>query len=407
MTKRLYYDDSHTHRFEANVIESLDWQGRPAVVLDETYFYPSGGGQPCDTGALNGVPVIEVITRPDDIAVIHVLSAAIPVTNAVIAEIDWVRRFDHMQQHTGQHILTQALVQLFEANTVGFHLSTDTVTIDIDKIDLTPSQLSQAEHLANQVIWENQPIRAKIYQTVEDLRAAGVRMRRLPEHIATDGLRVVEIGTFDATACGGTHVSATGEIGLLKLIKTEKRGDKFRIEFKCGGRALSDYTTRVDVTNLLSASMTAGLVDLPDSVTRLQADLTEAQRARKAAFSKLIDAHAAELLSATPIAEDGRRVIQWVSDIYDLNDLRTLAKTLVMTAGVVALLAIPSGEKTQLMLARSADLPALNLNTPLKAALSVLGNGRGGGTPDFVQGGGVPATAAQCEAALSAAKSAL
>jgi len=406
MTKRLYYDDSHTRSFDARITERLDWQGRPAVVLDETYFYPTGGGQPCDTGTLNGVNVVDVITHPDDLAVIHVLDSALPDGDAVRAELDWARRLDHMQQHTGQHILTQALVQLCEANTVGFHLSADTVTIDLDRTDLTADQLSQAEGLANHVIWENQPVSARIYQTVEDLRVAGVRMRRLPDHIATDGLRVVEIGTFDATACGGTHVRATGEIGLLKLIKTEKRGDKFRVEFKCGGRALSDYAARVDVTNRLTAQLTAGLTDLPDSVARLQEGLTEAQRGKKAAISKLIDAHAAELLAAASPSDDGRRVIELVSDLYDLNDLRALAKKLVTATGVVALLAIP-GEKTQLMLARSPDLSGLNLNVPLKAALAVLGQGRGGGTPDFVQGGGVPASSTQCEAALSAAKSAL
>ena len=405
MTKRLYYDDSHTRRFEARILESLDWGGRPAVVLDETYFYPSGGGQPCDFGTINGVAVLDVVTRPDDLTVIHVLESALPVGESVKAEIDWVRRLDHMQQHSGQHILTQSLVQLCEANTVGFHLSPDTVTIDLDKTDLTSDQLSGAEQLANQIIWENQPVSAKIYQTVDDLRAAGVRMRRLPDHIATDGLRVVEIGTFDATACGGTHVAATGEIGLLKLIKIDKRGDKLRVEFKCGGRALSDYAARVEITHRLTAQLTAGLADLPDSVARLQENLSEAQRSRKAAISKLIDAHAAELLTVTPYSDDGRRVIELVSELYDLNDLRALAKKLVSEAGVVALLAIP-GEKAQLMFARNADLSALNLNPPLKAALAVLGQGRGGGTPDFVQGGGIPATTAQCEAALSAAKTA-
>lgn len=406
MTKRQYYDDSHTRQFEATITERLEWAGRPAVILNQTYFYPTGGGQPHDTGTLNGIDVVEVVTRPNDLAVIHVLSSPLSEGDTVQARIDWARRFDHMQQHTGQHILTQAFVQLCEANTVGFHLSTETVTIDLDKTDITSEQFSQVEELANQVIWENQPVGGTIYQTVEELRAAGVRMRRLPDHIATDGLRVVEIGTFDATACGGTHVRATGEIGILKLIKTEKRGDKLRVEFKCGGRALSDYITRVDITNKLTAQLTAGLTDLPDSIGRLQEGLTESQRGKKAAVSKLIDAHAAELLSAAPVFK-GHRVITLVSDLYDLNDLRTLAKKLVAESGVVVLLAFPSPEKAQLLLARSANLAELNLNIALKSALAVLGNGRGGGTPDFVQGGGIPATIQGCEAALEAAKNAL
>lgn len=406
MTKRLYYDDSHARRFSATCIERTEKDGQPAVVLDQTYFYPTGGGQPHDTGWLNEIEVVDVIIRPDDHAILHILSAPLPPDDHIEAEINWARRFDHMQQHTGQHILTQAFVQLCDANTVGFHLSGETVTIDLDKTDVTAADLGQAEQLANQVIWENHAVSARLYQTVEELRAAGVRMRRLPDHIATDGLRVVEIGTFDTTACGGTHVRATGEIGLLKIIKTEKRGDKFRVEFKCGGRALGDYATRVDITNQLTAQLTAGLTDLPDSIARLQVGLSDAQRARKAAVSKLIDAHATELIAAAPL-EDGRRIVTLVSDMYDLNDLRTLAKTIVATAGVVALFALPSAEKAQLLFARSADLATLNLNAALKTALTALGNGRGGGTPDFVQGGGVPANVSQCEAALRAAKAAL
>lgn len=405
MTTRRYYDDSHTHAFDAQVVERLTWEDKPAVVLAETYFYPTGGGQPCDTGTLGGVAVVDVVTRPEDLAVVHVLAAELPDGDMVRADIDWARRFDHMQQHTGQHILTQALVQLCEAQTVGFHLSPDTVTIDLDRTDLSADQLAQAERLANTVIWENAPVSATIYQTVEELRAAGVRMRRLPDHIATDGLRVVEIGTFDATACGGTHVRATGEIGLLKIIRVEKRGDKLRVEFKCGGRALADHAQRLDVTQKLTAQLTVGLPDLPEKIARLQTDLTEAQRGKKAAVNKLIDSHAAELVAETPVT-DGRRVIRLVSDLYDANDLRALAKKLTAHSGVIALLAAP-GEKAQLMLARSADLDPLNLNPALKVALDALGGGRGGGTPDFVQGGGLPASPSQCEAALNAAAAAI
>jgi alanyl-tRNA synthetase len=399
MTTRLYYDDSQARAFEARITEYLTHDGQPAVVLDRTLFYPTGGGQPHDTGTLDGVPVVEVVARQPDLAVVHVLAHALPADREQVrGELDWARRFDHMQQHTGQHILTQALVTVCEANTVGFHLSPASVTIDLDRTDLTPAQLAEAERLANQVVWDDQPVTARIYATVDQLRAAGVRMRRLPDHIATDGLRVVEIGTFDATACGGTHVRASGQVGVIKLLKAEKRGDKLRVEFACGGRALADHAERLTVTQRLTAQLTAGLADLPELVKRLQDQLADAQRAYKQANQILLEQHADALLaSAAPVG--GVRVVRWATDQHDAEALRGVAKRMTAHAGVVALLGC-AGEKAHLVLARSADLATLNLNPALKAAFAVLGGGRGGGSPDFVQGGGVPATVAQCEAAL-------
>ncbi len=403
MTNRLYYADSHTQRFEARIVERLTWQGQPAVVLDATYFYPSGGGQPNDIGHIGGCPVIDVVTRPQDLAVVHVLSCPAPSDDSVTATLDWERRFDHMQHHTGQHILTQAFVQLCEANTVGFHLSPATVTIDLDRTDLTVEQLLAAEQLTNQIIWQNQPVSARIYQTVEELRAAGVRMRRLPDHIATEGLRVVEIGTFDATACGGTHVHATGEIGLLKVVKTEKRGDKLRVEFRCGARALSDYAQRVTITQQLTTRLTVGLNELPEAVERLQDAMTSAQRTRKAAMTRLIEAQTTALLAQANPSPAGQ-LISWVADpaLYDANDLRAMAKHLTARRGVIALLALPSEAKAQWIFARAADLAA-DMNALLKHALTVLEGARGGGTPDFAQGGGIPATSEQCQSVLDRA----
>lgn len=400
MTERRYYSDSHTSKFETNIVERLVWDGKPAVVLDATYFYPTGGGQPCDHGTLNGAQVIDVVTRPEDLAVIHVLGHEIE-GDTVQAEIDWARRFDHMQQHTGQHILTQAFVQTANLPTVGFHLSPDTVTIDLDAPSISADQINTAENLANEVIWRNLPVTARLVSQDE---MDGVRIRRIPGHLATEGLRVVSVGDFDQTACGGTHVAATGEIGLLKIIRTEKKGGQIRVEFRCGGRALADYRLRNDTTQRLTALLNVGVPELDQSVVRLQNEIRDMQRQRKAVVQQMLKSNAEELIAAAQ-AINGVRVVTLISELYDLNDLRILAKQLTATPSVLALLGMP-GEKSQIVLTCSPDLP-YNLNPALQAGLAMLGNARGGGPASFVQGGGVPATAAQIEAALNAARAAL
>lgn len=400
MTERRYYGDSHTTKFEASIVERLSWDDKPAVVLDATYFYPAGGGQPSDHGLLNGARVIYVVTRPDDLAVIHILDQEIEGDIAQ-AEIDWARRFDHMQQHTGQHILTQAFVQTANLPTVGFHLSPDTVTIDLDATSVSPDQINTAENLANEVIWKNLPVTAKLVSQDE---IDGVRVRRIPGQLATDGLRVVSIGDFDQTACGGTHVAATGEIGLLKIIRTEKKGGQMRLEFRCGGRALADYRLRNDTTQRLTALLNVGVPELDQSVVRLQNEIRDMQRQRKAVVQQMLKSNAEELIAAAE-AINGVRVVTLISELYDLNDLRVLAKQLTAAPSVLALLGMP-GEKSQIVLTCSPDLP-YNLNPALQAGLAMLGNARGGGPASFVQGGGVPATAAQIEAALNAARAAL
>ncbi len=397
MTERRYYSDSHTSAFSARITEHLKWNNQPAVILDHTYFYPTGGGQPHDTGTLNNVRVTDVVTRTEDLAVIHLLEAEISGTD-VDAQIDWGRRFDHMQQHTGQHILTQSFVQTANKATVGFHLSADSVTIDLDAAELGAEEINAAENLANQIVWRNLAVTTQTLSTDE---IEGVRVRKIPGHLtASDGLRVVSAGDFDRTACGGTHVKATGEIGIVKVIRVEKKGDKIRVEFRCGGRALADYRLRNDTTHRLTALLNVGVPELDQSVARMQAEIRDAQRQRKAAIQQLLKSHATSLLDEAPII-GGIKTIQLISDLYDMNDLRALAKQLTEEDSVLVLLGMP-GEKAQILLTCSTNLP-YNLNPALQAALAQLGNARGGGPANFVQGGGVQATGAQLETALELA----
>ena len=400
MTERLYYHDSHTVNFTARVVERLEIDGHPAIVLDQTYFYPTGGGQPHDTGRVGDAAVIDVETREEDHAVVHILDAACE-EDEVTCQVDWARRRDHMQHHTGQHILTQAFVQLADAQTIGFHLGSDVVTIDLDKADLTPQLVAEAEDLANQVIVEDRPVTVHI---IDPEDADHVRMRRMPDQLLTGGLRVIEVEDFDTTACGGTHVVRTGEIGLLKVLRLEAKGDGTRVEFLCGGRALVDYREKHNILTGLAADLTTGYQDVPDSLEKMRGDLKDAQKALKRATEKLVVYEAEHLLAEAERRGDVR-IIRAAPETFDAGDLRALANRLIEGGGIIALLGIP-GEASQLLFARSADLP-YDMNPAIRAAFAALGDGRGGGRPDFVQGGGATATAGQLMDAFAAAEAAL
>lgn len=403
MTERLYYHDAYTMTFNAAVTEQTTHNNQPALVLNQSYFYPSSGGQPHDTGTINGLKVIEVVVRDEDAALLHILeNSPVPFTvgQSVTAAVDWQRRFDHMQQHTGQHILTQAFIQTANAKTVSFHLRPESVTIDLDTNALTDNQLQAAEDLANGVIQDDKIVTAVIRQADEQ---EDVRMRKLPKHIVTDGLRVVEIEGFDKTACGGTHVGRTGEIGLLKIVKTEKRGEKTRLEFRCGGRALSDYGDKHRVVSAMAAEMNCRFPEVPDLVNKLRDELKTTQTALKELREKLVEYEAERLLKEAS-CRNGYALICASFDGRDAGELRMLASRLTAGEKVVVLLGT-AGEKAQLIFARSADL-TFNMGALLKEAVSQLG-GRGGGQPSFAQGGGVTATLEQIKAAVETTAAAL
>lgn len=396
MTQRLYYDDSYTQTFSARVSERLTVNDHPALVLDQTYFYPSSGGQPNDLGRIDGVAVVDVITRGEDAAVVHILAQPVNA-DEVQCELDWTRRFDHMQHHTGQHVLSQAFVQVAQANTVGFHLSPESVTIDLNRTGLDPEVIAQVEDLANQIIFEDRPVTARLVKA-ED--AEGVRMRKLPEHLLTDGLRVIDIDGFDVTACGGTHVARSGEIGIIKILRVDKRGDKSRVEFRCGGRALHDYRGKNALIYQLMSSLTCGMDELPQAVQRLQDSLKTLQSDLKSARQQLLDDEAARLLSAAP-ERGGIRLIKFVFQGRDVGEIRLLASRLTQKPGVVALLGT-AGERLDLVFARSADLPH-DMNALLKQSLTLIDGGRGGGQPALGQGSGA-GSLLQLQAALDKAE---
>ncbi|MBI3244450.1 MAG: alanyl-tRNA editing protein [Chloroflexi bacterium] len=397
MTDRLYYSDSYARQFTAHVLERLTFEDRPALVLDRTLFYPASGGQPFDTGRLHGSPVVDVAIRESDKAVLHWLSQPVE-GDEVTGEIDWPRRFDHMQQHTGQHILSQAFLRAANAETVSFHLGLESVTIDLNAEKLSAPALEAAETIANEAVTANLPVRAW-FPAPDEL--ASLPLRKTPD---VDGpLRVVAIGEFDTNACGGTHVAHTGEVGLIKILKVEREKKATRVEFRCGARALADYRLKNTLVNQLAADFTCGISEVTQSVAKLRAEAQSYHKELKAARETLLAREADGLAAASP-ALNGRRVIRQAWADRDPNEVRGLAVQLAALPGTVALLGT-AGAKAHLVFARAEDAPG-DMNAALKTALAMFG-GRGGGNAKLAQGGGVSADAAQIESALRQAESEL
>lgn len=380
MTQRLYYADSYTQHFTAQVVEQLHLADHPAVVLDQTYFYPTGGGQPYDLGTLNGIPVVDVQTRPNDQAILHLLSE--PLTgDSAEGQVEWRRRFDHMQQHTGQHILSRAFIELRQAETVGFHLSENTLTIDLNQEDIPLAEVDAVEALANQIIAENRPVRAW-FPTPEEL--TDLNLRKLSDKV-TGAVRVVDIGGFDLCACGGTHVAHTGELGQIKVIRLEKNKKVTRLEFRCGTRALDDYRQKNNLLLQLASQMTVGYWDLPNAFERLQEENKSLGRDLKAAKTQLL-AYEAEALWHGTMPTGTRVVIAQAFEGRETADLNGLASALVKHPQTVVFLGL-AGEKGHLVFGASED-EGVDVVPLLKKTLEQLGSKSGGGRPTLAQGGG-------------------
>src|SRR5581483_11605569 len=327
-TERLYYSDSYTLDFDAHVVEQTTYKQRPALVLDRTYFYPEGGGQPSDTGVLNGVPMIDVQTRETDRAVLHVLDGKLNDAR-VEGRIEAARRLDHMQHHSGQHVLSQALSRAAQAETLSVHMSADKMTIDVNRPALSLDEWLAVEELANRIVLEDRAVRAWFPEPDELARLA---LRKLPD--VQGKVRVVDVGGFDITACGGTHVARTGEIGVIKVVRFERRGDTTRLEFKCGRRALADYRDKNNVINRLASDMTVGYWELNEAVMRIQSENKALRTELKVAREQLIEAEAMALLPNASQYKEWKIVGRAFQD-RDVAEVKLLAQKLTAQAGTI------------------------------------------------------------------------
>ncbi len=390
---RQYYHDSYRAAFESVVVETPTLGGKPGVVLDQTFFYPTSGGQPNDRGRIGGREVLDVVIREHDGAIVHLVDGPLPV-GPVTAEIDWPRRLDHMQQHTGQHLLSQAFIRIADAPTIGFHLGNDYVSIDLETAGVTDDQRDRALALANEIVRADVPVRAWFPSPAE---LATIRLRKAPE--VEGSLRVVAIGDFDISACGGTHVGRTGEVGLIHWLKTERLKRGARISFLCGDRARADYAAKHLLVSELSALLTCSIAEVPGAVSRLQAELASTRREIEKHHEQSLDREAVSLRAdGKTLGQLSAVVERWEGRPAD--DLKGLALRLTAPPDVVALLATTT-DRTQFVFGRSEGT-AVDLKPALDAALTAIGGGKGGGGR-LVQGGGALVDRARVDAALAAA----
>ncbi|MFJ8237905.1 alanyl-tRNA editing protein [Ureibacillus sp. NPDC094379] len=377
MRELFYYQDSMIKDFTAEVVRTgVELDGRPYVVLSNTAFYPTGGGQPHDTGFINELKVIDVEKVDEEIR--HYIEGELSsLTEEVRGVLDWDRRFDHMQQHTGQHILTAAFVELFDFATVSFHLGSELVTIDLNTEIITDEQLALAENRANEIILENRPIETK-WVTKEELSNYHLR-----KDVAVDeDIRLVIIPDFDYNGCGGTHPNSTGLVSSIKIMGTEKMKKNIRVSFVCGKRVLDQLAMRKTVLSDVARQLSVPEESAHDALTKVLHSAKANEKALSEAHDALLEYEAKELLN-----NNQHPLVAIAFQNRTVQTLQKLARYIVsQNSEAVALLVSENDDKLQFVAARG-----LNVARSMKevsGALLPLINGKGGGNDAFVQGGG-------------------
>jgi len=374
-TDRGYTQNAYQTEFEAEVIGTKTIQGHQGVFLDRTFFYPTSGGQPHDTGTLQGVRVIDVVE--EDEAVIHVVDGKIP-SGKVQGKVDWTRRFDHMQQHTGQHVLSEAFFHVLGAETIGFHLSEEVTTIDLATSGLTWEKVRQVEEEANRVVFEN--LQVRVHEAAKETLSR-FPLRKPP---AVEGsIRIVEVDQYDWSACCGTHVKATGEIGLIKIVRFEKYRDGSRVTFLCGHRTLRAMQQKTEILETASRRLTFAESELINGIDRL---LDQQKRLKKLEKQLLVYEAAERSARARKIGE-----LFFDHDVFtdrDVKSVQALCRQMTANPNTVCLFGIETDRAT-VILGQSEKGP-LDFGS-LTSTLSELLNGKGGGNPRQIQVSGTEA----------------
>ena len=375
MTDRLYYQQPYLIEFDATVTNvTVTSDARTAVTLDRTAFYPTSGGQPFDTGTIGSARVIDVVDTEDG-AILHVIDGSLAAGSRVDGRVDWTRRFDHMQQHTGQHILSAAFDRLLNVRTESFHLGADSATIDLAR-EVSAHEIARVEDDANRIVWENRDVQIKFVTAAE---AATLPLRKEPAREGT--LRLIDVTDYDLSACGGTHVHRTGAVGIIAITGWERFRGGSRVAFVCGARALRAHRRLRDVTTATMRLLSSNADELPAVVERLQAEAKDARRHLKEAHAQIAVHEARALADA---ASD--QVVVAGMEGWDQNGLKLIASAVAERPGfAAALFGLPS--PSPIVIARHADA-SIDCAAVLRATTSVFG-GKGGGRPELAQGGGL------------------
>ena len=379
MTERIYYSEPYRRSFDAKVLSVEEVAGHSHVTLDQTAFYPSSGGQPYDTGTLGGAAVTDVIDR-DDGSVAHVVSGSLKIGEIVTGEIDWLRRFDHMQQHTGQHVLSAAFDRLFGVRTESFHMGQLSSTIDLAR-EVSASEVQKAEDDANRIVWEDRPVVIR-FATSEEAASMGMRK----ESARTGTLRLIDVTEYDLSACGGTHVERTGAIGVIAIGSVEKFKGGSRVEFLCGGRALDRFRVWKGALSAMQKHLSVPPIEMAASIERLQEDAKAATRTIRG-FQEKLAAHEAQTLLAK-----GSPIVEAIEG-WDAQGIKAIA-TAITAADANAVVALFTTTKpAQVVVARGSASP-IDAGAVLKQLAAKFG-GKGGGKPDLAQGGGLDAPSSE------------
>jgi alanyl-tRNA synthetase len=379
MTKKLYLDDPYLLSCSSEVSGQTQVDGKPGIILDQTVFYPTSGGQPHDTGTINNVAVVDVL-EDENKQIVHLLEKPISALE-IEATINWERRFDHMQQHTGQHVLSQAFVKAWDADTLSFHLGEKSASIDLIPPGLTAETITTVEQLANRIIFEN---RAVIGRMVGQNELKQFPVRGVPS--VEENIRILEIKDYDYSPCGGTHCAKTGEIGIVKIRRHENYKGGTRVHFVCGFRALKDYQEKAEILKNLSGAMSAAEVDLPQNITKMKNDL-KALMGERDHLNKILLNYEADALFSESKSQKQIHLIKSVFEDRNQKEVKLLAKKILEKyPDIVILFGIKAAGKAQLLFHRSEEL-AFNMGELMETACAVI-NGRGGGRPQQAQGGG-------------------
>ena len=377
MTQRIYYTEPYRRTFDATVLSAVPAGDRLHVTLDQTTFYPTSGGQPFDTGTLGSAAVVDVVDN-DDGTVTHVVSGSLKPGDVVAGEIDWVRRFDHMQQHTGQHVLSAAFDRLFGARTESFHMGQLSSTIDLGR-EVTAGEVAKAEDDANRIVWEDRPVTIR-FATAEEAASMGMRK----ESARTGTLRLIDVTGYDLSACGGTHVDRTGAIGIIAIGSVEKFKGGSRVEFLCGGRALERFRAWKGALAAVQKILSVPPAEMAASVERIQEDAKAAQRNIRG-FQEKLAAHEAQALLAK-----GSPVVEAI-DGWDAQGIKSIAAAITAADPNASVALFTTASPAQAVVARGSS-STIDAGSVLKQLVAKFG-GKGGGKPDLAQGGGLTGTA--------------
>ena len=343
-TRRLYFEDAYRREFESQVMGIRSFEGRPALVLEATCFYPEGGGQPGDRGEIDGVKVVEVIEEQGEI--LHLLEKEVQAEK-VKGKIDWARRYDLMQQHSGQHLLSQVFFELLGAETLSFHLGEETASIELDLARLSEADQERVERRSAEIIFENRPIKTYF---VEEREVNQIPFRKRP--VKSGLIRVVEIDRFDYSACGGTHVRQTGEIGLIKITGQEKIRKNVRVYFACGYRALRDYQEKEKILARLASGLGTSIHQLPVKLERLQLEARD-WRKRCLKLREEMNQYEAEKI----MAEAREIIIERLFEDRTAEEARHLGLKIVHAGRFLVIFGIKGESRNHLLLARASEIP--------------------------------------------------